>query len=209
MILSIFFLIIVALTVLFFIAATGKLHPIILAYLIWNIIIGVLSYNHFFQNTSTLPPRILLVIIPAVIFVTLAYKNITATTIKTKWLYAIHALRLPVEICLFQLYQNGKVPKLMTFEGWNFDILTGITAIILIFTADKFSKKLIRYWHYLGLTLLSVIVILAILSAPSPIQQLARSQPNTAILMFPFTLLPGLVVPIVFLSHLLSSHCAS
>jgi hypothetical protein len=46
------------------------------------------------------------------------------------------------------------------------------------------------------------IVLTAILSAPLPIQQLAFEQPNIAVLYFPFTFLPGFIVPIVLFSHL-------
>ncbi|MEM9987092.1 MAG: hypothetical protein AAF804_18515, partial [Bacteroidota bacterium] len=45
---------------------------------------------------------------------------------------------------------------------------------------------------------------IAILSAPLPFQQLAFEQPNVAVLRFPYVLLPGVVVPLVLLSHLLS-----
>jgi len=48
------------------------------------------------------------------------------------------------------------------------------------------------------------IVINAILSVPTPIQQFAFDQPNIAILYFPFTWLPCFIVPAVLLSHIVS-----
>jgi hypothetical protein len=58
-------------------------------------------------------------------------------------------------------------------------------------------------WNCGGILLLSVIVTIAVLSAPLPFQQLAFKQPNVAVLQFPFTWLPAYVVPVVLLSHII------
>ncbi|MBK9635957.1 MAG: hypothetical protein IPO64_16130 [Bacteroidetes bacterium] len=96
----------------------------------------------------------------------------------------------------------------MTFKGWNFDILMGISAVFLLLylllTKRKLSRAFILIWNLLGLLLLVNIVIIGILSAPLPIQQLAFDQPNIAVLQFPFIFLPALLVPLVFLSHILT-----
>lgn len=55
-----------------------------------------------------------------------------------------------------------------------------------------------------ALGLLINIVIRALLSFPSPMQQLAFDQPNRAIIYFPFIWLPTVVVPIILFSHLAS-----
>lgn len=57
-------------------------------------------------------------------------------------------------------------------------------------------------WNFLGLALLIVIVVLAVLSAKTPLQQFAFDRPNIAVAYFPFNWLPSVVVPIVLLSHL-------
>ena len=95
----------------------------------------------------------------------------------------------------------------MTFEGRNFDILSGITAPIvawLAFRNQKTNRILLIIWNIFALILLFNIVITAFLSVPSPIQQLAFEQPNRAVLYFPFVWLPAAVVPIVLFSHLAS-----
>ena len=116
-------------------------------------------------------------------------------------------MRIPVEITLHQLYEEGLVPKAMTYEGWNFDILSGISAliilIILFIKKDILSKRFLLYWNYICLALLVIIVVTAILAAPSPIQLSIFEQPNVAILKFPYTFLPAVIVPCVLLSHLL------
>ena len=48
-----------------------------------------------------------------------------------------------------------------------------------------------------GLGLLANIVIIAVLSFPSPIQQFGFEQPNIGLAYFPFIWLPAIIVPIV------------
>lgn len=93
----------------------------------------------------------------------------------------------------------------MTFEGRNFDILSGLTAPIIFyfgFVTKQLDRKVILIWNFICLALLINIVVVAILSAPFPFQQFAFDQPNIAVLYFPFNWLPSCVVPLVLLSHL-------
>jgi hypothetical protein len=117
----------------------------------------------------------------------------------------LHIVRIPVELVLFWLFTNKTIPELMTFEGRNFDILSGLSAPIIYYYAfvkKKINRNIMLLWNFVCLGLLINIVIHAILSAPFPFQQLAFSQPNRAVLYFPFIWLPGCIVPLVLLSHL-------
>ncbi|CCG99642.1 hypothetical protein FAES_1632 [Fibrella aestuarina BUZ 2] len=174
----------------------------------WIVIVSLLAYTGFFQVTTAFPPRLIFVLIPAAALVTYLYRTLYARNVPTAWLLAIHGLRLPVELGLHGLYEQKQVPVFMTFESWNFDILSGLSALGLLaytlLTKRELPPTLVRVWNWLGLLLLAIIVLTAILSAPSPIQQLAFDQPNVAILSFPFTLLPAVIVPTVLLAHLLA-----
>lgn len=138
----------------------------------------------------------------------LLYRAINVDKVNLLLLTGIHVVRVPVELTLHELYLRGKIPVIMTYEGWNYDIVVGLSAALVL--AYLFWKKssgnvaLLRVWNYFGLVMLSIIVFTAILSVPTPLQQLAFEQPNAAILTYPFTLLPGVVVPLVALSHLLT-----
>jgi hypothetical protein len=93
----------------------------------------------------------------------------------------------------------------MTFEGRNFDILSGITAPVIyyfVFIKKNMSRKALLLWNFICLGLLFNIVINAILSVPAPFQQFAFEQPAIAIQYFPFIWLPSVIVPLVLLSHL-------
>ena len=91
----------------------------------------------------------------------------------------------------------------MTFEGGNLDILSGITApiIALLWLQGYVGKRGLILWNFITLALLLNIVIRAILSLQTPFQQLAFSQPNIGITLFPFVLLPAFIVPVVFFCH--------
>jgi hypothetical protein len=93
----------------------------------------------------------------------------------------------------------------MTFEGRNFDIISGITAPLIYYFGyhqKVLSNKLMLTWNILCIGLLLNIVINAVLSAPFAFQQFAFEQPNIAVLYFPFNWLPSLVVPLVLFAHL-------
>lgn len=95
--------------------------------------------------------------------------------------------------------------SLQTFEGRNFDIISGLTAPAIFyfgFIKNQIDKKLILVWNFICLGLLINIVVNAVLSAPFPFQKFAFDQPNIAVLYFPFNWLPSCVVPLVLLSHL-------
>ena len=178
---------------------------------IWLVVQAFLGYkNVYSSNTNVLPPRIFVFgVLPTIILVifTLVTKkgNHFINNLSLKQLTIIHVVRIPVEIVLYLLFINKTIPKLMTFEGRNFDIIAGITAPIMAYLAfrnSKVSKKLLIFWNVIGLILLLNIVFNALFSAPSPIQKFAFDQPNIAILYFPFCWLPTFIVPIVLFSHL-------
>lgn len=117
----------------------------------------------------------------------------------------VHVVRIPVEIVLLWLFIGGQVPQIMTFEGRNFDILSGILAPIvylIVFRGGAANRWLLIVFNVLGLILLANIVTIAVMSLPTPIQQKAFEQPNRAVLFFPYIFLPTIIVPIVLFSHL-------
>ena len=124
-----------------------------------------------------------------------------------KTLTYLHVIRLPVEICLALLYHHETMSIYVTYDGTNFDIISGISAPIIAFVCfkkDRIQKKILLIWNIVCMLLLINVVVTAILSTPSPLQQLAFDQPNTAILYFPFSLLPTMIVPIVLFAHLVA-----
>jgi hypothetical protein len=193
----------------FYKASQSKLAVFIL--LGWIALQGIISDSGFYIITNTVTPRFLFLVLPPLVLI--AYIVLSKPgqhfidSLDTRWLTYLHVIRIPVEVTLYFLFVNKLVPELMTFEGNNFDILSGITAPIIAYfgySAKKLSKGVLLGWNFLCLALLFNIVTTAVLSAPFPFQQFAFEQPNVGVLYFPFSWLPGFVVPMVLFAHLVS-----
>ena len=188
-----------------------KTIPAAIAFTGWLALQGMLAWKGVYsQNLDSLPPKIMLLgVLPCllvilVLFVTTAGRKFMDDLPLTSLTY-IHVVRIPVEIVLFWLYLQKAIPQLMTFEGRNFDILAGITALLVAYfgiTKGKAGRHAILVWNIICLGLLLNIVLHAVFSAPFPFQQLAFDQPNRAILYFPFCWLPAFIVPVVLFAHL-------
>ena len=195
---------------LLFYFGTGRDKRLLFVYTAWQLAVGSFAVGNVFKERPNLFPFVLL---GTVILTFLTVKQIEKKKINAKILLGVHTLRIPVELTLYQLYLQNKIPYLMSFKGWNFDILIGFSALVLLvyalITNKKFNKQFSIIWNIIGIVFLLFIVALAILSSPLPIQQLAFEQPNIAVLEFPYCLLPTCVVPIVLMSHilLLRSSC--
>mgnify|MGYP001030502428 CR=1 FL=1 len=147
--------------------------------MLWLVLQGTITMLGIYSSdTESLPPKIVLIgILPTAIFIILLFstqkgRNFT-DNLPLKELTYLNVVRVPVELILFLLFLNGAVPELMTFEGRNFDILAGLTApiiIYLVFTKQKFDRRVLFFWNIACLLLLLNIVVHAFLSAPSPLK---------------------------------------
>ncbi|WP_462252049.1 hypothetical protein [Ferruginibacter sp.] len=206
---SIIFIAATLLTIAFFYKAANHSTAVLLILIGWIILQTVLGLSGFYVNFTALPPRFIFLAAPALLLIAVIFISTKGKQfidgLSLKYLTILHIVRIPVELVLFWLFLNKAVPQLMTFEGRNFDIAAGITAPIVYyfgFIKKRLSKKIILLWNFICLALLINIVVNAVLSAPTPIQQFALEQPNIAVLYFPFNLLPAVIVPLVLFSHL-------
>lgn len=204
------FLIISLLTLVFFWSASGYSRKVILLITAWLILQLIISISGFYTITDFTPPRFLLLVLPPVLLIAIMFITKNGRRfidgLDLNKLTLLHVVRVPVEIILLMLYVRHYVPQEMTFEGRNFDILSGITAPLVYYgiTRNFLSNKMLLAWNIVCMILLINIVSTGVLSTPYPFQQFGFDQPNIAVLYFPFTWLPGFIVPIVFFSHLVA-----
>ncbi|MEQ6120914.1 hypothetical protein [Reichenbachiella sp. MALMAid0571] len=178
---------------------------------VWLVLTALLGHNNFYLDFDAKPPRLVFGIVPPLLTILALFvnsksraylRNIPITT-----LTYLHTVRVPVEMVLWWLFLGGLVPKLMTFEGINYDILSGVTAPFIAIFAMGFKNKrrlVAIIWNIIALILLINIVGHAILSAPFPFQKFAFDMPNVGVLYFPYVWLPTFIVPAVLFSHLVA-----
>lgn len=137
---------------------TGKgAIKIIFSLVVWLIVQAFLTLNKVYNSEiNYFPPKILLFgILPAVLAIILLFATRKGRqfvdSLPLKNLIYLNIVRVPVELVLFWLFLNKAVPELMTLEGRNFDIFSGITAPIIAyfgFSKNKISKNLILAWNF-------------------------------------------------------------
>ncbi len=141
---------------------------------------GVLEGNR-------MPPPLVFYLGPTMLLgVALASSRLAArlATLPLGLLVGLQAFRLPLELILHELHGSGDLPIQMTWNGLNFDVVTGIAATILGLVAlrRELPTWLAAAFNLLGLALLVIVVGIAIASAPTPLRQFTEGPP----LLLPF-----------------------
>jgi hypothetical protein len=176
----------------------------------WLVLTAFLSIGGFYSNFDILPPPILLFgILPPVLLIAIYFVSFSSfiDRLSLKALTWLSVVRVPVELVLLWLFQNGLVPEEMTFEGRNIDIIAGLTAPLvawIAFRGGRVNKPILVIWNVLALASLVNIVTIAILSFPGPLQRFGIEHPNVGLTYFPFIWLPTIIVPTVLFAHLAS-----
>ena len=169
-----------------------------------------LAYAGALDRYNPLPaPALVMIAILTVCTVAICMSPIGARIVQAvglAWLVAFQVFRVPVELLLHRLYQEGVVPVQMTYAGRNFDIVTGITAALLgwwLLSHDTPPRAVVLGWNLLGLALLANIVTIAVLSTPVPFRAFLETTPHTLPSLFPFVWLPTFLVQMALAGHLL------
>jgi hypothetical protein len=173
----------------------------------WAAIVSTLSLSGFSGNFKIFPfNAIPLVGVPLITTIILLFTSEMKTLLdylSLKTLTQLQVFRVFVEVLLWLLFIQNLLPEQMTFEGRNWDVLSGITALL----AARFlltSKHWMIAWNILGLGLLINIVTIAILSMPTPFRVFLNEPANTIVTQFPFVFLPTFLVPLAYILHLMS-----
>jgi len=179
--------------------------------LVWIISLFVLAEKGFFANTTSFPPRIIIsMLIPATTIILFSFSGMGVQVLKAvpaHFFILMQSFRIVVEFLIWYTYIDAKLPVQMTFEGKNADIFSGILALPVGYYVWKYKKNAsawILIYNLIGLGLLLNILIVAILSLPTPFRYFTNEPSNIIISTFPYILLPGLLVPIAIAMHVFS-----
>ncbi len=193
----------------FWFISTGKDKLFLLLWLVLGIISSYLAYQGWFQDVAAVPNRLFFfiapsILLPVVYLFTQRGKDFVHT-IDDGYLHYMHGLRILVEFVLLWLHKAQYLPADLTFEGRNYDIVIGMTAPLVAhmgYTQKILTRNIIIGWNIIGILSLLNVVIHAVLSLPGAMNVINANMPNTAVLAFPYQLLPVVVVPMVFIAHI-------
>jgi hypothetical protein len=128
-------------------------------------------------------------------------------------LVGFQAFRLPLELVMHRAAADGVMPSVMSYGGYNFDIVSGITGAILGFflLRGEVPRGVIRAWNILGSVLLTVIVTIAFLASPL-VRAFGEGQINRWVTEFPYAwmsvMVGGALLGHVLVARKLSSQKA-
>jgi hypothetical protein len=179
--------------------------------LVYLAIPGILAWRGALDRYDPLPaPALLLLLALSLLTVSLVLFSPVgarlAAGVGLGAVVALQAFRIPVELMLHRLYAEGAVPVQMTYSGRNFDIISGITGLILggwLLSGRTVPRAVVLAWNTLGLALLVNIVGVAVLSTPAPFRRFLEDPANLVPSTFPYVWLPSFLVQVALGSHLL------
>lgn len=183
---------------------------LIISLIAWAAFISGWSLSGKMSDFSIFPfnlmPVILIPIIVAIFFISSKKFGEVLAHIPPANLIRLQSFRFFVEVLLWMLFIAELLPIQMTFEGRNWDILAGFSAPILAVLAAKgrISPTGLVIWNVICLGLLLNIVIIAMLSTPSPWRVFTNEPANFIVTYFPISWLPGFLVPLAYYLHFMS-----
>lgn len=189
--------------------------PALAGLVAWITYGGILGYFGVIANASATPPGLFYMLAPIIMLVMFMARSRIGGKIALSFplwlLMGMESFRLVVEVFLHQLWQDGQLPKMLTYEGANFDILIGISAPVVawLLISGRISNRMALAWNAIGIAMLANVAVRAILTSPGPLHYISTEVPNVAIGTFPFTYIPGLMVPLALILHVLSIRALS
>lgn len=175
---------------------------------LWTVFVLAVSSTGFFSDFSSFPPRIMIVlVVPLITLILVSFRSKAVDellqVIPSRNILRLQVFRVFVEILLWACFVQNLLPVQMTFEGRNFDILSGVLGIVAAYSFTENRKARYAY-NFIGLGLLINIVTVAILSMPTPFRVFMNEPSNTLVTKVPFILLPAMLVPLAYGLHFLS-----
>lgn len=183
---------------------------IVLALAGWVSLVAGWSLVGMLGNFSIFPlnigPILLIPLVATILFTFSKTFTQVLSHIPQHRLAYLQSFRIFVEILIWLLFVDNLLPVQMTFEGRNFDVISGVTGVIIGYLSSqgKLSRAVMIIWNIVCLCLLINIVTIAVLSMPVPFRVFMNEPSNTVVAQFPISLLPAMLVPLAYSLHFFS-----
>ncbi|HVF72811.1 MAG TPA: hypothetical protein VM940_14510 [Chthoniobacterales bacterium] len=185
-------------------AWTAMSRALSLSIVAWLVLSAALALSGILIHFEWVPPPIGLLLVAGFIGTIAAGRSSWVEhLIELPWsiLIGFHAFRILVEILIHTATTIDLAPPQMSWHGFNFDIVTGVSALLLAPFARSAPKGLIFAWNILGLTLLLAVVTVAAVSFPTRLQLMRPD--NSWVAVFPYVWLPAVLVTAALLGHII------
>jgi hypothetical protein len=183
----------------------------VITLVIFLTITGFLAFKGVLLNFEQVPPPLGIVVLLATMATIFLCARSTwgerlANGLPFQVLIGFQSFRIIIELFLFQLHQVGVIPVQMTFEGLNWDIVTGILALVYLIVQSHISvsRRVLIAFNVIGLIFVTNIVVISTLSTPIAIRVFMNEPANTLIGYVPFIWLPAFLVQLAIGAHLLA-----
>jgi hypothetical protein len=176
--------------------------------LIWLAVVGAAAFSGLLLPRGGPPlPFVLMLLSILALGVAIARSRIgdrLARGTPLAILVGFQAFRLPLELAMHRAHTEGLMPVQMSYSGRNFDIVTGITALVLAsaMMLPRVPRAVVMAWNVVGLILLANILGVAMLSTPM-FAYFGPDRLNVWVMWMPYTLLPAVMVLAAWAGHLI------
>ena len=175
----------------------------------WFLLLAMSTVSGVYLDSQA--PRFLLYAVPALLAVVALYRarwlRALVAASPDWWIPALQTLRLGGGASLFAAWSIGLTPWGLARTAGTGDLLVGLGAAgvaLLLVRRVRGARTAAWVWNVLGLLDILHTLFRAVTSAPGPQRLFFEEPANRIPAVFPFVYLPGFIVPLTLLLHLLS-----
>lgn len=183
-----------------------------LAYLVWIALTALAAFSGVLARFDARPPPFMFVFVGTLaLALWLGFSrdgSHIARHVALTTLIALQLFRLPLELTMGWGASLGVVPHPLALGGWNFDILTAVTAVPVAWAASRGHLRVVQAWNLLGFVTLAAIAVVAFLSSPM-VHAFGPAELNTWVAYFPYVEVPAALVTFALASHIVVQRMLS
>jgi hypothetical protein len=179
---------------------------------IWLAISAVLAESGFFEALAKRDLVLVYVLASLGLATGLAASPLGGRIARATPLHALigfQVFRLPLELVLHSWYQQGSLPRQMTYSGDNWDIVTGAVSLVAAlllrvgFATPRVRRGIAWGAQLIGFVLLLRVMNIALRSTPGPLRTYLDDPPILLAFHAPYTWILPICVAGAFAGHLI------
>jgi hypothetical protein len=176
--------------------------------LAWLLITALVPASGVLRTLTLPPPMLGYALVSVLVPVWAAFSGLgtrIAHGVPIAALVLVQAFRLPLELILHSWYAQGSIPVQMTYEGHNFDIVSGSLALVsglYMLLTHSAPRALAWTFNLVGSALLLAVATIAITSTPTPLRLYTEGQPLLVGAYFPYAWIVPICVGGALFGHL-------